>query len=182
MIFDKSILYSSTILAGTDRACTADSFYGTQNEQENTQNNVIDGDIIIEITVDTDQKYQEEVEAASNIFFQTKQRDHIHKGHDKMAKTYVDEFLHVSSYPILESMGFDTGISDGVTKMRAATLLGDIFRLHQRTKNSLKYVHTYSKYGNLVAIPASDTQEKLSISARDKGWVDKILLCLSGGK
>ena len=48
----------------------------------------------------------------------------------------------MSSYPMLESMGFDTDISDGVAKMRAATLLGKIIRLHQRTKNLRKYVHT----------------------------------------
>ena len=56
-------------------------------------------------------------------------------------------------------MGFDADISDGVAKMRSATLLGDIVHLHQFTKNMLECVHTTSKYGNLVAIPASDTQE-----------------------
>ena len=55
---------------------------------------------------------------------------------------YVEEVLHVSSYPLLESIGFDIDISDGVTKMRADTLLGDIFCLHQHTKHPLKYVHT----------------------------------------
>ena len=69
----------------------------------------------------------------------------------------VKEVFHVSSYTILESMGFDTDISDGVVKMTAATLLGEIVCLHQCTNNTLKYVHTNSKYGNLVAIPASDT-------------------------
>ena len=54
----------------------------------------------------------------------------------------VVEITHVSSYPLLESMGFDTDISDVVTKMRAATPLGHIFGLHQHTKNLLKYVHT----------------------------------------
>ena len=47
-------------------------------------------------------------------------------------------------------MGFDTDIYDGFEKMRAATLLGDIGCLHQRTKNLLKYVHTNSKYGILL--------------------------------
>ena len=56
-------------------------------------------------------------------------------------------------------MVFDTDISDGVAKMRVATILGEIVRLHQRTKNMLKYVHTNSKYGHLVAIPDSCTQE-----------------------
>ena len=55
-------------------------------------------------------------------------------------------------------MGFDNDISDGVAKIRAATLLGEIVRLHQRTKNLLKHVHTNSKYGHLVAIPDYDTQ------------------------
>ena len=41
--------------------------------------------------------------------------------------------------------------------MRAATLLVEIFRLHQRTKNPLKYARTNSNYGNLVAIPTSGT-------------------------
>ena len=56
-------------------------------------------------------------------------------------------------------MGFDTAISNGVKKIRAATLLGDIVRLRQCTKNLLKYVHINSNYGHLVAIPASDTQK-----------------------
>ena len=59
MVFDKSILYRSQISAGADHAGTVDSCYGTQNEQENTQNNVIKVDIIRYVTVDTDQKYQE---------------------------------------------------------------------------------------------------------------------------
>ena len=59
---------------------------------------------------------------------------------------------------LIESMGFNTGISDGVAKMRAATLLGEIVRLYQGTKNLLKYVHTNSKYGHFFAIPSSDTQ------------------------
>ena len=63
---------------------------------------------------------------------------------------YVEEVLRVSCSPLLEPMDFNTDISDGVAKMRAATLLGDIFRLHQRTKNQLKYVHTNSKYHHLV--------------------------------
>ena len=79
-------------------------------------------------------------------------------------------------------MGFDTFISDGVVKIRAATLLGGIFCLHQRTKNMLKYFHTKSKYRHIVAIPYSDTQNSFSRAVRDKGWVDKIIFHLSGGK
>ena len=71
-------------------------------------------------------------------------------------------------------MGFDTDISDGVTKMRAATILGDIVRLRQRTKNLMKYVHTNSNYGHIVAIPASGTQEFFSITERDKVWDEKL--------
>ena len=111
------------------------------------------------MTVYTDQKYQENVEAAANMLYKLKQRDHLNKGHANMAISAVEEFLHVSSYPMIESVGFDTDISDGVAKMRAAALLGDIVRLHQRTKNPLKYVHTNSKYGNLVAVPDCDTQK-----------------------
>ena len=79
-------------------------------------------------------------------------------------------------------MGFDTDISNGVAKMRAATLLGEIFRLHQRTKNPPNYFHTNSKYENIVEIPTSDNQEYFSISAIDKGWVEKMLLRSSGAK
>ena len=45
MIFDKSILSRSPILAGADCAGNAELYYGTQNEQENTQNNMIEVDI-----------------------------------------------------------------------------------------------------------------------------------------
>ena len=79
-------------------------------------------------------------------------------------------------------MGFDTDISDGVAKMSAATLLGKIVRLHQHTKNPLKYVHTNSNYGHIFVIKTSERWEFFSRSARDKGWVDGILLHSSGGK
>ena len=79
-------------------------------------------------------------------------------------------------------MGFDNDISDRVAKIRAATLLGEVVRLHQRTKNLLKHVHTNSKYGHLVAIPDSDTQELFSRSVRDKGYFEKIIFHSSGGK
>ena len=64
------------------------------------------------------------------MLFQLKQRDKVNIGHVDMAIPAVEEVLHMSIYPLLES----TGISDGVSKMRAVILLGDIFRLHQRTK------------------------------------------------
>ena len=65
----------------------------------------------------------------------------------------VEEVSHMNIYPLLYSMGFDTNISDGFVKMRAFTILGEIVRLHQQTKNPLKYVHTNLKHGNIVAIP-----------------------------
>ena len=40
-----------------DRAGNEESCYGTQNEQENTHNHVIEVGIWIYMTVDTDQKY-----------------------------------------------------------------------------------------------------------------------------
>ena len=54
-------------------------------------------------------------------------------------------------------MGFDTDIYDGVSKMRAAIIFGDIGSLHQRTKNMLYCVHMNSKHGHIAKIPASDT-------------------------
>ena len=75
-----------------------------------------------------------------------------------MAISAVEDVLHVSIYPLIESMGSDTGISDGVAKRSAANILGDIFCLHQFNKNPLKYVHTNSKYGLIFAIPAAGTQ------------------------
>ena len=78
----------------------------------------------------------------------------------------MEEVAHVSSYPLLESMGFDTGISDGFVKKRAATLLVEIVRLHQCTKNPLKFFHTNSKYGNLVEITDYDTREYFSRATR----------------
>ena len=62
---------------------------------------MIEVDIRREMTVETDQKYQEKVEAAANIIFQLKQRYYrlaiaviifqIKKGHDEMATPYVEE-------------------------------------------------------------------------------------------
>ena len=46
----------------------------------------------------------------------------------------VGGVLHVSIYSLIESIVFNTDISDGVAKKSLATLLGEIVRLHQRTK------------------------------------------------
>ena len=123
VLFDKYVISNSIILAGVDREGTVDLWYVTKNEQENTQNNVIVGDIRRDMTVYTDQRYQEKDEAAANTIFQMKQIDHLNKGHDDMDVPAVEEVLHVYSYPLLEYMGFNTDISDGVKKMRAATVL-----------------------------------------------------------
>ena len=85
------------------------------------------------MTVCIDQKYQDFFEAADNMLCQPKQRYKDNKGHYEMAKPATEEVFHVSSYPLLESMDFDTDISDGVAKMSSSTLLGEIVRLHQRT-------------------------------------------------
>ena len=57
---------------------------------------------------------------------QLKQRYQLKKGDADMAIPAAKEFSHVSSYPLIESMGFDTDIYDGVAKMRAAIILGDM--------------------------------------------------------
>ena len=69
VIFDKSVLSRSLVLMGADYSVTEESCYGTQNEQENTQNNVIERDIIREMTVDIDQNYEEKGEASVNTLF-----------------------------------------------------------------------------------------------------------------
>ena len=97
-----------------------------------------------------------------------------------MAILDVKEVLHVSNYPLMDYIVLNTIISDGVTKMRSATLLVYIFCLHQCTKNLMKYVQVNSIYGNFLAMPDSDTQELFSRAARDKGWVGKILIHLPG--
>ena len=177
---------------GADRAVTADSCYVTQNEQKNTQNNVIEGDIRREITIATDQKHQKTFEAAANMICQLKQRGDrmdvaiiiccLKKGHDELSIPDEEEVAHVSSYPLIEYMGFDTDISCGVKKMRAATLLEWIVRLYQCNRNTLNFFHTNSKYGHLVVRQASYDQEPLSRAAIDKVWIDEILLCSSVGK
>ena len=46
-------------------------------------------------------------------------------------------------------MGLDTDIFDGVTKIRAATIFGDISRLHKFTKNKVMYVQKTQIMGTL---------------------------------
>ena len=58
---------------------------------------MIEGDIRRETTVDTDQKYQEKVEAAVNMLCQLKQRDRINKGHEEMDIPAVEEVSYVYS-------------------------------------------------------------------------------------
>ena len=65
---------------------------------------MIEGDIRREMTVDTGQKYQEKFEAASKMLCQLKQIDRLNKWNDYMDIPAVEEVLHVSSYPLLESM------------------------------------------------------------------------------
>ena len=54
---------------GADHAGTADSCYGTQNEQENTHNNLMEVDIRREMNVYTDQKHQEKLKQLTICFF-----------------------------------------------------------------------------------------------------------------
>ena len=72
---------------------------------------------------------------------QLKQIDHLSKGHGEMAITSVEEFFHVYSYPMIESIVFYPYIYDEVAKMRAATLLGEIVHRHQRTKTAELCTH-----------------------------------------
>ena len=62
---------------------------------------MIGGGIRRDMTVDTDQKYQEKIEAAARIIFQPKQTDKANKSHSEMAIPDVGEVLHVSIYPLL---------------------------------------------------------------------------------
>ena len=120
------------------------------------------------MTVETDQTYQETVEETANMLCRMKQRDdhlvilflvfHINKWYNDMSLPNLGEVTNVYRYHLLEYIGFGTGIYDRDKKMRVATLLGDILRLHQCTKNSLKYVYKISHCGHVVAIP-SFTQE-----------------------
>ena len=172
MIYDKYILSISPILAVSDRAGTADSCYGTK-KQGNTHNNVIEVETTREMAVDKDKKYQGKVESADNMLCQLKQRDHVNKLHDILAVPSVGGVSYVSRYPLLEPVGVDTDIYYGVVKIRAATLLGDIVRLHQCTKIPLNYVHMNSRYEHLVEIPDSDTHKYYTRAAIDKGWVKR---------
>ena len=112
------------------------------------------------MNVETNQQYQETVELYANVIFQLKQRYdklsiyivlcQIKKLRNDMDLPDVEDLVHVSSYPILEYMGFDTGIYDGSAKMRVATILGDILRLHKSTKNIMKYVQKHQSMGILL--------------------------------
>ena len=73
----------------------------------------------------------------------------INKGHGNLAITELEEVAHVYSYTILKYIGFDTGIFDGVTKIKAATIFGDISRLHKFTKNKVMYVQKTQIMGTL---------------------------------
>ena len=58
---------------------------------------MIDGDLRREMTVHTDQKYQEKVEAADNMLFQLKQIYKSNKGHNNMDIPAMEEVLCVST-------------------------------------------------------------------------------------
>ena len=88
---------------------------------------------------------------------------------------YVEEVFNVSSYHLLECIGFDTDISDGVVKLRVANILGEIVRLCKCTKTPLKYVHKNSKYGHLVAIPAYDNQDFFQDLQKTRSGLTKFL-------
>ena len=49
------------------------------------------------MTVDTDKKYEEKVEAAAKMLCQLKQIYHLNKGHDEMDIPEAKEVFHVSS-------------------------------------------------------------------------------------
>ena len=65
------------------------------------------------MTVDKYQKYQEKVEASAKMLCHLKQRYQLNKWYDDMTIPAMEEVLHVSSYPLLEYIGFHTDISDG---------------------------------------------------------------------
>ena len=69
-------------MSGTDLAGTEDSCYGTQNEQESTHDNEIERDIRRDMAVYIDNKNQEKVKSADNMFCKMKQRYHLDKGHE----------------------------------------------------------------------------------------------------
>ena len=62
---------------------------------------MIQVDIRREITLDTDQKYQENVEADANMLLLLKQRDQINKGHADMYTPAVEEVSHILIYALL---------------------------------------------------------------------------------
>ena len=62
---------------------------------------MIQGDIRREMTIDTDQQYQEKVEADANMLLLMKQRDQFNKGNNNMAIPDVEEVPNVPIYPLL---------------------------------------------------------------------------------
>ena len=63
---------------------------------------MIGGDIRREMTVDTDQKYQEKVEESANMLCQLKIYIYqLNKGRGKMARPAVEEVSYASSYHLL---------------------------------------------------------------------------------
>ena len=117
----------------TNHAGTAESWHVTQNLQKNTQSNVVEVEVRRDIIVDKYQQHQGKFYAAVNIIFQLKQRDdwiandiiifQLKKGPNDMAIPALEGVENLSIYLLLEYMGFNTNISDGVKKMRVATLL-----------------------------------------------------------
>ena len=79
------------------------------------------------MTVDIEQKYQEQVQADDSMICLLKQIYQLNKGHDEMAIPAMEEVYHVSSYTLIESMGFDTDISDGVAKNGGSHYFGRYF-------------------------------------------------------
>ena len=57
---------------------------------------MIEGDIRRDMAVDTDQKYQEKVEAAAKMLCKLKQIDHPNKGYGEMPIPAVEKVFHVS--------------------------------------------------------------------------------------
>ena len=72
-----------------------------KKEQENTHDNLIEGGIRREMTVDIDQKHQEKVEATASMLCQLKQIYQLNKVHENMNIPFVEEFFHVSSYHMI---------------------------------------------------------------------------------
>ena len=96
----------------------------------------------------------------------------INLGNDSLDKPSLEEVDHIYSYPLLGFMGFDTVISNGLSKMREDTHLEDILLLRQCTITSLKYVHKKLKYGHLVSRKDSYIRDSFSRAARKKSGLE----------